>query len=204
MKTNLFWNPTFIKSFIPDNVRIFSMTPPCVISGGGLSIKGCRIDLIWPKLCVFNYFLNLFKLFDCSSLDYNPLWHIDEVKETDQILFVNKCSERTRESSISLIESNNLLGQFEHISTYVCLSVYLPLCLSACLSVSLSACLCICLSVSQFVCLSVCVNICKDAPKNSSYFTNASASFIENCAIEFQFSWASSPKIKYFPLGGVR
>ena len=73
------------------------MTPPCVISGGGLSIKGCRIDLIWPKLCVFKYFMNLFKLFDCSSLDYNPLWHIDEVKETDQILFVNKCSERTRE-----------------------------------------------------------------------------------------------------------
>ena len=140
--------------------------------------------------------MNFFKLFDCSSLDYDPLRHIDEEKETDQLLFLNKCSERTRENSIFLIESINLLGQFDHISTYVCLSVYLPLCQSACLSVSLSACLYICLSVcqsislsvSQFVCLSVCVNICKDAPKNSSYFTNASASFIENCAIEFQFS----------------
>ena len=35
---------------MPDNVRTFSIIPPCVMSGGGLSIKGCKIDLIWPKL----------------------------------------------------------------------------------------------------------------------------------------------------------
>ena len=37
-------------------------------------------------------------------------------------------------------------------------------------------------------------------PKNSSYFSYESASFFENCAIEFQFDFKSEPNNKYLPL----